>query len=91
MTDSELAEVKMLQEKFHQKVFQVGQWCLQRWDAEARIKSASEQETKLKDEWTNLQKMENEMIEKLLDKYGEGALDLQAGTFIPENKPVPAS
>jgi hypothetical protein len=89
MSDNELAEVKMLQEKFHQKVFQLGQWCLQKWDTENRTKSISEQEIKLKDEWNSLQKMENELIEKLLNKYGEGSLDLRAGTFTTEKEPTP--
>ena len=81
MTDGELAEVKMLQEKFQQKVFQLGQLYLQKMDVETRAKSVGEQEVKLKDEWNNLQKMENELIQNLLRKYGEGNLDLSQGIF----------
>jgi hypothetical protein len=91
MTDSELAEVKMLQEKFQQKVFQLGQLSLQKMQLETTTKSINEQETKLKDEWNGLQKMENELIEKLLSKYGEGSLDLQSGTFVSEKKSTPTS
>ena len=91
MTDGELAEVKMLQEKFQQKMFQLGQWALQKWDAEARIKANTEQETKLKDEWNSLQKMENELIEKLLSKYGEGNLDLANGIFVSEKNSMTTS
>jgi hypothetical protein len=88
MTDNEIAEVKMLQEKFQQKIFQMGQWYLQNMDAKARTKAVNEQATKLEDEWNGLQKMETELIDKLLTKYGEGSLDLQSGTFISEKKPV---
>jgi predicted transcriptional regulator len=91
MTDSELAEVKMLQEKFQQKMFQLGQWALQKMDAEERTKSVNQLEIKLQEEWKSLQKMENELIEKLLNKYGEGSLDLAAGTFISEKNSTPAS
>ena len=91
MTDGELAEVKMLQEKFQQKMFQLGQWALQKMDAEARIKANTEQETKLKDEWNSLQKMENELIEKLLSKYGEGNLDLANGIFVSEKNSMTTS
>lgn len=89
MTDNELAEVRMLQEKFQEKVFQLGQLYLQKMQVESSIKAVTDQETKLRDDWTNLQKMENEMVEKLLQKYGEGALDLKAGLFLPEKKQAP--
>ena len=81
MTDNELAEIRLLQEKFQQKMFQLGQLCLQKWDIETRTKANNEHEAKLKDEWNSLQKMENDLIEKLLNKYGEGSLDLAQGTF----------
>ena len=47
-------------------------------------KNLSEQEIKTWDEWTNLQKMETELMDKFLKKYGEGKLDLANGTFISE-------
>jgi hypothetical protein len=84
MTDNELAEVRMLQEKFQQKIFQLGRLYLQKMNTEATMKSINEQEIKMRDEWNNLQKMENELIDKLLQKYGEGSLNLQEGTFVSE-------
>ena len=91
MNDGELAEVRMLQEKFQQKVFQIGQLTLQRKKMELSLKNVNEQEAKALDEWTGLQKMENELIDKLLKKYGEGSLDMANGVFIPEKKTVPTS
>ena len=86
MTENELAEVRMLQEKFQQKVFQLGQLYLQKLNVEVTIKGLNEQEIKLRDDWVSLQKMENELIEKLLAKYGEGRLDLSKGSFIKDEK-----
>jgi len=84
MTENEIAEIKMLQEKFQQKLIQLGQLNLQRIQTLASI---TNQENKLKDEWEVLQKMENELVQKLLQKYGEGQLDVNNGTFIKdENK-----
>ena len=91
MNDGDLAEVRMLQEKFQQKVFQIGQLTLQRKQMELSLKNVNEQEAKALDEWTGLQKMENELIDKLLKKYGEGSLDMANGVFIPEKKTVPTS
>lgn len=86
MTDSEILEIKLLQEKFQQKVFQLGQLYLQKMQVEASIKTLNEQEIKLRDEWLSIQKMENELIDKMLAKYGEGQLNLVKGEFIPEKK-----
>lgn len=89
MNENELAEVRMLQEKFQQKLYQLGQLFLQKKQMEVASKNLAEQETKTWDEWVSLQKMENELMDNLLKKYGEGSLDLGAGTFIPEKKPTP--
>ena len=88
MTDTELVEVRALQEKFQQRMFQLGQNTLQRLQATATLKHANEQEAKLGEEWVALQKEENQLIDKLLAKYGEGSLDLNAGTFVSEKKPT---
>jgi 16S rRNA U516 pseudouridylate synthase RsuA-like enzyme len=82
MTDGELAEVRMLQEKFQQKIFELGRLYLQKLQIESTSRNIVEQE------WVPLQKMENELMDKLLKKYGEGSLDLGAGSFIPEKKPT---
>ena len=86
MTDMELSEVKMIQEKFQQKVVQLGHITLQKKQLENSTKTLNDQENKAWEEWASLQKMETELIDKLLGKYGEGSLDLNAGTFIPEKK-----
>jgi hypothetical protein len=90
MTDSELAEIRVLQEKIQSTVFRLGQTALQKFQAKNGLKNAEESEVKLEGEWIGLQKEENQLIDKLLTKYGEGSLDLQAGTFISEKKTIPA-
>ena len=86
MTDGELTEVRGLQEKFQQKIFQLGQVSLQKVQAKEALKNAESLESKYVEDFQNLQKEENKLIESLLAKYGEGSLDLQAGTFISEKK-----
>jgi len=83
ITENELAEVRMIQEKFQQKLYQLGQLFLQKKQLETSVKNLAEQETKTWEEWTNLQKMENELMDKLLKKYGEGSLDVVSGTLKP--------
>lgn len=86
MTDTEIAEVKMIQEKFQQKIFQLGQLSLQKIQIEESTKNINHQELRLKDEWNSLQKMEQELMDNFLKKYGEGSLNITNGTFVPENK-----
>ena len=83
MSDGEIMEVKLLQEKFQQKIFELGRLYLQKLQVESAAKNIMDHE------WIPMQKMENELMEKLLKKYGEGNLDVTAGTFIPEKKPTP--
>jgi hypothetical protein len=78
ITDSEIMEVKLLQEKFQQKIFELGRLYLQKLQIESTAKNIVDQE------WVPLQKMENELMEKLLQKYGEGKLDLTKGEFIKD-------
>ena len=82
ITENELAEVRMIQEKFQQKLYQLGQLLVQKKQIEMSAKNLSDQEAKTWEEWTNLQKMENELMDKLLQKYGEGSLDVLHGVFV---------
>ena len=40
-----------------------------------------ENETKLKEEWVSLQKVEEGILDKIVQKYGEGNLNMVDGTF----------
>lgn len=88
MSVEEVNEVRAVQESFQNKIYQFGQLYLQKIQAENAVKFAIDQESKLTDDWTQIQKRENDLVDKLLAKYGEGSLDLSAGTFISEKKPV---
>ena len=86
ISDEELSEVKLLQNKFSERLYQFGNLYLEKMQIEEAVKSIQGKEEQLQNEWKNLQKMENDLIEKILKKYGEGSLDLKAGLFIPERK-----
>jgi len=86
MTDGELSEVRTLQDKFQQKIFQLGQLTLQKLQATKALKQLSDQEITCEGDWISLQEEERQLIEVLLKKYGEGTLDLKAGMFIVDSK-----
>ncbi len=86
MSVEEVAEVRGVQEAFQNKIYQLGQLYLQKIQAENATKFVIDQESKLKDDWNEIQKRENELVDKLLAKYGQGSLDLKEGIFISDTK-----
>lgn len=84
MTEGELVEVRTLQDKYQQNIFKFGQNTLRKLEMEETLKLVENEEIKLSEEFKSLRKIENTLIETLLKKYGEGSLDLKAGTFIAD-------
>lgn len=82
-TEQELAEIRMLQSKFQEKVFDFGKFRIERMHLLKLVKELETREAKAEEEYMNLQSMENTLLEKLTAKYGEGSLNLEDGTFIP--------
>ena len=89
MSDGELAEIKLLQEKFQHKTFDMGLLYLEKMQVDEIIKNLTDKEQSLQGDWESLKKLENELIDKLIKKYGEGALDLKRGTFVPDVVDIP--
>ena len=86
MTDGELKEVRTLQDKYQQNIFNIGQNTLRKLEAEEAIKFIQDEEVRLSGEFQNLRKVETILIESLLKKYGEGSLDLKEGIFVTDKK-----
>jgi len=86
MTEGELLEVRTLQDKYQQSIFNMGQNTLRRLEAKEMVKFVEDEEVRLSEEFKGLKQSENALIETLLKKYGEGSLDLKVGTFISDNK-----
>jgi len=86
ISDDELAEIKMLQNKISQKIFEFGNLGIEKIDIDRMVQSFVERDKKLREEWDGLQKMEHEFVNKLVKKYGEGDLSIKEGTFLPTPK-----
>jgi len=89
MSDNEVAEIKLLQEKFQRKTLDMGLLYLEKMQLDEIIKNLTNKEQSLRDDWESLKKLENELIDKLIKKYGEGALDLNKGMFVPDVHDIP--
>ena len=86
ISDNDLAEIKMLQNKISQKIFEFGNLGVEKIEIDRLVQSFVEKDKKLREEWDGLQRMEREFVDKLIKKYGEGDLDIAEGTFSPTIK-----
>jgi hypothetical protein len=83
-TDEELTEAKFILQKYQEKTVKLGQLSLDRFVIEDRLSRIKEIENSLKEEFIEIQKIERSFLDTVTGKYGEGALDIANGTFIPQ-------
>jgi len=83
ISEAELAEIRMLQGKFQEMVFKFGELQLEKMGLDQQVATFVEKEKSLKEQWTNLQKMEKDLMDKVVQKYGEGNLNINDGSFLP--------
>ena len=83
ITESELAEIRMLQSKFQESIFKLGNLQVEKMQLDAAVTAFVEKEKQLKEEWTSLQKLEQGLLDKIVKSYGEGNLNMADGTFTP--------
>ena len=79
-TDDEVNEIRFLQNKFHEKF---GQIQLETIELEDRLSLLKNEQSRLRTEYISLQRTEQDLMDKLTNKYGEGSLNLKEGTFTP--------
>jgi len=82
-TDEEINEIRFLQNKFQDKLIKFGQIQLEIIELEDRLTALKNEQIRLKNDYLSLQKTEQELMDKLTNKYGEGSLNLKEGTFTP--------
>jgi hypothetical protein len=83
ISEAELAEVKMLQSKFQAMVFKFGELQIEKMELDRMVSEFVAKEKGLKEGWQNLQKLEQDLIDTIIKKYGEGNLNMNDGTFTP--------
>ena len=78
-----LNEIKLLQSKFQESIYKLGNLQIEKMELDRLVTEFVEKEKKLKDEWASLQNLEKSLMDKIVQKYGEGNLNMSDGTFIP--------
>lgn len=87
LTEQEFSEIKLLQGKFQETILKLGTLGVEKMELDRAVTEFVEREKKLKDEWLALQKLEEGLIDKVIQKYGEGNLNMSDGTFTPKSPP----
>ena len=90
ITEQEFSEIKLLQGKFQELIFKLGTLQVEKMELDRAVTAFVDKETKLKEEWASLQKLEDGLLDKVIQKYGEGNLNMSDGTFTPAKAPPTA-
>lgn len=79
----ELQSFHTLKEEIQKNTFELGILYLEKMELDDLFKSLSDKESKLRNNVGDFKQKEVELMNKILQKYGEGNLDIKTGVFIP--------
>ena len=82
-TKDEMTKIKEFQESYVTIQQQLGQISIAELRLNQQLKSLDESEVELKNKFVEVQQNEKSFIEEITKKYGEGTLNPNSGTFIP--------
>ena len=81
----DMESVRVLQSKYATNTAQIGQVEVELHILNKRLKDLTEYRESLFTGYDDLQKEEQELVQRLNEKYGDGVLDLDSGRFVPSN------
>lgn len=80
---TDIESVKELQGQYATTTAQIGQIEVELHLLEKRLRQIQEMRSNLFGTYEELQTKEQDLVKSLNEKYGDGVLDLDSGTFIP--------
>jgi hypothetical protein len=85
-TEQEMQSIAKLQNDYQQHIFTLGQVDLEKTDLEQQIKELTLRRNEVFENWKKTQQEEDNLLNSLSQKYGDGSLNLKDGTFKPISK-----
>ena len=82
-TQKEMDKIKEIQSSYVGVQQAFGQLEVNRIRLEQQLDSTQQASSDLRDKFLETQQNEQKFIEELNEKYGDGSLDLESGTFTP--------
>lgn len=86
LTQEEMQTIASLRAKYQEKMFKLGQVKFDEISVQDALKRLKEKEESLIKEWKEVQEEEQGVLKTLAEKYGDGSLNLNDGTFTPVEK-----
>ena len=84
LTSEELDKLKVIQTNYQDTTFTFGQLYIEKLNQIERDKKIQENEIKLKKTLVDIQKQEQDWVDSITEKYGNGNLNIKDGTFTPK-------
>ncbi|MBC8427952.1 MAG: hypothetical protein H8D94_00615 [Candidatus Pelagibacter sp.] len=81
-TKDEMDELKEIQTSYIEVQNNLGQLAVAKLRLERQIESLSNSEVQLKVKFNEVQEKEQKFVDGITEKYGDGTLDPESGTFI---------
>jgi exonuclease VII small subunit len=81
ITDEELQKIKKIADDYRNTVLQFGELHLERIELQKVVESMDSRQAQLENSIVELKKLEQITINSILEKYGEGSLNIKDGTF----------
>ena len=85
ITSEELQEFNVLKDDIQRNIFEFGEFYLEKMELDNLYKRLADKETELRNKTEGHKKCETELMSKILQKYGEGSLNIASGIFTPNN------
>jgi hypothetical protein len=79
-----LEEIQSLRESFANNANNLGSVALEQIAMNRRMEFLNAEQDRLYNEFESLRNQEQELLEKMRERYGEGQINIADGTFTPE-------
>ena len=85
ITEQEMAELNQLREQYSKTIFEIGQLQYNKHELESQLKIIDHELTGLYSDIKSAENRQNEFLNSIREKYGEGTLDIQTGEVLPQS------
>jgi predicted transcriptional regulator len=78
-----LDEIQALRDAFSANSQTLGNLYIEEFSLQQQLQQLTEQRTKFMKQFVDLRKQEEELLEKMRNRYGDGQINIAQGTFTP--------
>jgi hypothetical protein len=83
-TSEEMEQISKLQSRYQSTIFQLGETQIRKKSVDLETEYLKKVEDNLIEEYKKIQTDEGNLLQQLTEKYGEGSLNINTGTFNPK-------